>query len=711
MDAAMKQVIQNMRTGQLSLADVPAPQVRAEHLLVRTTASLISAGTERMLVDFANKTLIGKARSRPDLVRKVLDKTRRDGLLPTLRTVMTRLDEPLPLGYSAAGVVTGVGRGLEARYGVGQRVALAGAGTANHAELNSVPAPLVAPVPDDVSDEEAAFGTVASIALHGVRNLQPGLGDVIAVIGVGLVGLLAIQLLALSGVRVVALDIDAGRLALARRLGAEWSFELDDTNVDGAIRAATHGRGADGILVAAATDSDEPLALAGTIARDRAKVCLVGKVGTGFSFGDFMKKELSLVVSRSYGPGRYDDEFETGRVKYPVGFVRWTESENLAECLRLMSRERGRRLIVEDLITHRFDIAQAEAAYEQVLNGAQPSLGVVLRYPPPVAPVRAAVPLPRPSKTDDCRVGVIGAGKFAGSVLLPALVKAGAGLHAVVTSRGMTAEHAKSRYGFERAGTDPRSIMDDPSIDAVVILTPHDLHAELTAAALAAGKAVFVEKPLGLTRRDLAAVVEARQQASRFFTVGFNRRFSPLTIQARDHLRGLPGPRVVLIRVNAGPAAEERDRVLGEMCHFVDLARSLVGAPIRSVQAVAATAGSLGESDVTATLGFADGSVATIVYTGLGDSSFPKELIEVYAAGTVVRIDDFRVLSVIVNGRTTSRKAVGGQDKGHKAEMAAFVAAVRGRDAPPIPEAELFETSLATIAVIESLQSGATVSI
>ncbi len=707
----MKQVIQNMRTGRLSLGDVPAPQLRADHLLVQTTVSLISAGTERMLVDFANKTLIGKARSRPDLVRKVLDKTRRDGILATLRTIMTRLDEPLPLGYSAAGVVAGVGRGLEERFRVGQRVAMAGAGIANHAELNSVPAPLVAAIPDDVPDEEAAFGTVASIALHGVRNLQPGLGDVVAVIGVGLVGLLAVQLLALSGVRVIALDLDAGRLALARRLGAEWGFNLGDSGVESAVRAATEGRGADGILMAAATDSNEPLVLAGTIARDRARISLVGKVGTDFPFGDFMKKELSLVVSRSYGPGRYDDDFESGRVKYPVGFVRWTESENLAECLRLMSRARAQRLLIDELITHRFDIAQAETAYEQVLNGSESPLGVLLRYPSVLVAARPTAPLPVPAKADRCRVGVIGAGKFASSVLLPMLAKAGAELHTVVTSRGMTAEHARSRYGFAQAATDPRSILEDPSIDAVVILTPHQLHAPLAAAGLAAGKAVFVEKPLGLSRADIASVMEARQTASRFFTVGFNRRFAPLAMEARAHLQALPGPRIALLRINAGPA-QERDRVLGEMCHFVDLARYLVGAPIRSIQAVAATAaGSSGDGDVTAMLGFADGSVATIVYTGLGDPSFPKELIEVYAAGTVVRIDDFHALSIVVNGRTTTRRSRLGQDKGHKDEMAAFVAAVRGSAAPPIPEAELLETSLATIAVIESLQSGATVAV
>jgi predicted dehydrogenase len=703
----MKQVVQHLRTGELQVVEVPEPAIRDGHVLVRTSASLISAGTERMIVDFANKSLVGKARTRPDLVRKVIDKARRDGVAATLRTVMARLDEPLPLGYSAAGAVTAVGAGLEGRYRVGQRVALAGAGAANHAEVNAVPAPLVAPVPDDVGDDEAAFGTVAAIALHGVRNLNCGLGDIVAVVGAGLVGLLAIQLLTLSGARVIALDINPDRLSLARRLGAEWVFRLDETLGASTILAATGNRGADGILVAAATDSSEPLSLASQIARDRARICLVGKTGTEFPFADFMKKELSLVVSRSYGPGRYDDDFESGQVKYPPGFVRWTETENLAECLRLMSRSSPRRLAVDELITQRFPIGDAEAAYRLVLDGGTPHLGVLLVYsdgtPPVVRPSFQAAP----AGAGRCSIGMIGAGSFAHAVLLPALQRIeGATLQTVVTSRGMTAEHTRARFRFARAGTDPRLILDDPSIDAVMIATPHAQHASLVCDALAAGKAVFVEKPLALTRDELSAVSDARRRAGRFFMVGFNRRFAPLTRKALDALRGLPGPRFVVTRVNAGPS-ETKERILGEMCHFVDLARCLVGAPIRSVQAASAIPDNgSGADDVSATLSFGDGSVATIVYTGLGDASFGKEMIEVYAAGTVVRIDEFRSCVVVANGRTVTQRSRAGQDKGHAAEMAAFVAAVHAGGEPPVSEAELIESSLATLAVLESLQTG-----
>lgn len=708
----MKQVIQNMRSGRLRVVDVPEPTVRAGHVLVRTSASLISAGTERMIVDFANKTLVGKARTRPDLVRKVIDKARRDGVAATLQTVMARLDEPLPLGYSASGAIVAVGAGLEGRFRTAQRVALAGAGLANHAEVNVVPAPLVAPIPDDVTDEEACFGTVSAIALHGVRNLNPGLGDIVAIVGVGLVGLLATQLLALSGVRVIALDVDPGRLSLAQRLGAEWTFRLGELSASTAILAATGGQGADGILIAAATDSNEPLILAGDIARDRARVCLIGKVGTDFPFADFMNKELSLVVSRSYGPGRYDDEFEGGRVKYPPGFVRWTETENLAECLRLMSRRTARRLTVDELITHRFTIGDAEAAYALVLEGSAPHLGVLIRYPESTPPGPRPVPAPAQRRPGGGIIGVIGAGAFANAVLLPALAKIkGAFLKTVVTSRGMTAEHARTRFGFGHAGTDPGIVFNDPAIDAVVIATPHGEHADLVCRALTAGKAVFVEKPLALTRADLAAIVEARRNAPGFFMVGFNRRFAPMTGKALEVLRGQPGPRFVIIRVNAGPS-ETKERILGEMCHFVDLARYLVGAAIRSVQAVSTTASNGGHSDdVSATLAFADGSVATIAYTGLGDASFGKETIEVYAAGTIVRIDDFHTLTVVSSGRTRRDRSRMGQDKGHVAEMAAFVAAVHAKQAAPTDEADLIETSLATITVLESLQTGRPVEI
>ena len=714
-DVDMKQVIQSARTGKLALKEVPAPKVRGGCLLVRTQASLISAGTERMVIDFARKSLAGKAKERPDLVRKVLDKARRDGLAATLKAVMARLDEPLPLGYSAAGTVMAVGAGLEGSFQVGQRVALAGAGLANHAELNVVPRNLVAPIPDDVADEEACFGTLAAIAMAGVRNLGAQLGDVVAVLGVGLVGQLAAQLLTLQGARVIAVDVDEARLALAKRTGAELTWRLDEAGLVEAAQALTGGLGCDSILVAAATESSGPLELAADLARDRARVVMVGKTGTEFPYAAFMKKELSLMVSRSYGPGRYDDDFEGRGVKYPAGWVRWTEAENLRECVRLMSPALPRRLDVGALISHRFPFDESEAAYRLVTEGGEPHLGVVLRYADETKPeMPRAFPTPK-AAAGRCVLGVIGAGSFARTVLLPELKRIpGVELAAICTTRGQTAEHGQQVFGFGRATTEVDSVLADPAINSVLIATRHANHAELTARALAAGKSVLVEKPLALDRAQLAQVAAARETSAGFFCVGFNRRFAPMTVKARAHLARHPGPKMLVLRVNAGSlpaeswvnAAEEGGgRILGEVCHFVDLARALAGAPIATVQADAAAVRSGGCDDLTVTLGFADGSLATIVYTAQGDSAFSKERFECFAGGTVAAIDNFLSLSLTEGGRTRVEKGMG-QDKGHRAELAAFAAAVASGGPAPTDEAELVETSLATIAVLDSLREG-----
>lgn len=713
--ASMKQIVQSARTGKLSLKEVPAPRVRSGCLLVRTTASLISAGTERMVIDFAKKSLAGKAKERPDLVKKVLDKARRDGLLSTFKAVMARLDEPMPLGYSAAGEVVAVGSGLEGLYAVGQRVAMAGAGLANHAELNVVPRNLVAPIPTDVTDEEACFGTLGAIAMAGMRTLAPQLGDTVAVLGVGLVGQLAVQLLALSGVRVVALDINPQRLALAKSLGAELTWRIGEHGLAEAVAAMTGGVGCDGILVAAATESSEPLETAAELARDRARVVMVGKTGTEFPYAAFMKKELALTVSRSYGPGRYDDDFESGGIKYPAGWVRWTETENLRECVRLMSPSLAHRLDVGALISHRFGFDQAESAYTLVTEGTEPSLGVVLRYqakPAAAAPMFAQA---KAAASGRCVMGVIGAGNFARTVLLPELKRIqDVELHTLCTQRGQTAEHGQNAFGFANATTDVDAVLNDPAINAVLIATRHASHADMTVRALAAGKHVLVEKPLALDRDQLNRVVEARNSSQAFFSVGFNRRFAPMSVMARDHLRRHSGPKMLTLRVNAGALppeswvnadAEGGGRILGETCHFIDLARMLVDTPITTVQASAAAVTHGGCDDLSITLGFADGSLATITYTALGDSSYSKERFECFSGGTVIAIDNFLSLSVTEGGKTRVTKAMG-QDKGHRAELQAFTRAVMAGGPAPADEGELIETSLAVIAVLESLQTG-----
>lgn len=715
----MKQVIQSARSGKLALKQVPEPQVRAGNLLIRTDASLISAGTERMVIDFAKKSLAGKAKERPDLVKKVLDKARRDGLMATFKAVMARLDEPLPLGYSAAGRVVAVGKGLEGAFTPGQRVAMAGAGLANHAELNVVPRNLVAPIPDDVTDEEACFGTLASIALAGVRNLAPQLGDVVAVLGVGLVGQLAAQLLSLSGARVIAIDVDESRLALAQKNGAELTWVLGQAGLPEAVAALTGGIGCDGVLIAAATESSEPLELAAELARDRAALVMVGKTGTEFPYAAFMKKELRIMVSRSYGPGRYDEDFEGRGVKYPVGWVRWTEADNLRECVRLMSPSLPRRLDVGSLITHRFPFDAAEDAYDLVTTRREPNMGVVLKYQ---AAAQAAAPIfAQPQAKGACVLGVIGAGAFARTVLLPELKRLpGITFHTLCTTRGQTADHGANAFGFARASTEIDDVLNDPAINAVLVATRHSNHAELTARCLAAGKSVIVEKPLALDQAQVNQVIAARQGSNAFFTVGFNRRFAPMILETKKILARHNGPKMLVLRVNAGAlpaeswvnAAEEGGgRILGEVCHFVDLARALAGSPIVAVQADSAKVTHGGCDDLTVTLSFQDGSLATIVYTAQGDSAFSKERFECFAGGTVVAIDNFLTLSVTENGRTRTEKAKMGQDKGHRAELQAFAAAVSQGGAAPVDEAELVETARATIAVLDSLREGRRISL
>lgn len=711
----MKQVIQSRRTGKLALKDVPAPKVKPGHLLVQTRASLISAGTERMVVDFAKKNLAAKAQARPDLVKKALEKAKKEGLWNTWKAVMARLDEPLPLGYSAAGQVIAVGAGLEGTYQSGDRVAMAGAGIANHAELNVVPENLVAKIPDGVSDDEACYGTVGAIALHAARNLKVGLGDVVAIIGCGLVGQLAARFLTLAGARVVALDYADDRLALATSLGAELALKPSD-DPGASIRGISGNRGADAVLISAATSSSEPFEVAADIARDRAQIVMVGLTGTTFPYQTFMQKELTLTVSRSYGPGRYDPDFEQRGVKYPEGWVRWTETENLAETLRLMRQGEAGRLDVTAFTTHTFDLDDADKAYELVTAGKERHLGVVLSYSDaaPDETKTHQINSATKHKAGAAVLAMAGAGNFARAVLIPALKSAGGvRLKTLSTQRGANAEHGANSFGFEQATTENQIIWDDPEINAVVIATRHDSHAAMTAAALRAGKSVFVEKPLALDFDQLNDVIDALNENDGFVQVGFNRRFAPQVTDLMAHFASATGPRMVTLRVNGGAidgahwtqsSDEGGGRILGEMCHFVDLARHLVGTNITSVQADAATSENGTGDDVVATLKFADGSLATIIYTGKGDTSLPKERVEIFCGGRAAVLDDFTKLSLSALGSTKTSSA--SQDKGHKQQITAFIAAITDGGAPPIEQDQLIETSAATIAVVESLRTG-----
>jgi len=715
----MKQVIQSRRTGKLALKDIPEPKVRAGHLLIKTRASLISAGTERMVVEFAKKSLAGKAKARPDLVKKVIEKAKKDGLKSTFQTVMSRLDEPLPLGYSAAGDVLAVGSGLEGLYRVGQRVAMAGAGVANHAELNVVPRNLVAAIPDGVSYEDASFGTLGAIALHAVRNAEPKLGDVVAVLGMGLVGQIAAQFLKLSGARVIALDYNSSRLELAKQLGAETTVDLAASDASQTIAGVTNRRGCDAVLIAAATSSNEPFVTAADIARDRARVVMVGMTGTEFPYAEFMKKELNILISRSYGPGRYDDDFEGRNVKYPEGWVRWTETENLAECLRLMAPSLAHRLDVEPLISHRMGLERAETAYKMITSGSEPHLGVVLGYSenridakPQFTPIQI--------KSNTCVLGVIGAGNFAKSVLLPQLKKMpNVVLHTLATRRGATADHGKETFGFLHASADVNDVFSNPEINAVLIATRHDSHAALAAEALSAGKSVLVEKPLALDLAQLNQVIEARNDTDTvFFQVGFNRRFSPMATKLKAAFADVVGPKIMNFRINAGAIPDDHwvqssdeggGRILGEVCHFVDFARYLADQPITSVQAQSTgVEGSQGD-DITVSLTFSDGSLATILYTAQGDMSAGKERYEIFAGGRNGTIDDFKSIEVSGAAKKISERA--SADKGFEASLKSFVASVTSGSELGIDEAEIIEVSAATIAILESLRQGKAISI
>ena len=711
----MKQVVQNARGGKLSLKSVPAPGLAPNSVLIKTHCSLISAGTERQMVGFAQSSLVAKARARPDLVRKVVDKVRRDGPMATLKSVTARLDEALPLGYSIAGEVVEVGAGLEGRYHIGQMVAGAGIGLANHSEYNLVPENLVVPVPADVTPEEACFTTLGSIALHSVRLVEPQLGDVVAVLGAGLVGQLCAQFARLAGARVIVLDFNAERLALAKSLGADETIQLGVGNPAEAVLDLTRGIGCDSILIAAATPTSEPFETAAEIARDRATVCLVGITGTEFPYRPYMQKELRVLVSRSYGPGRYDRDYENKHQKYPPGYVRWTEHENLREVARLMSPSLPNRLDVQPLISHRFAFHDSENAYGLVMEGKEPHLGVVLDYASAPADSRRDLALKSKGRAPTgTAIGAVGAGNFGKTMILPVLqADSRIQLKTLVTSRGVSAEGTGSKLGFANASTEMASVLNDPDIAGVVITTPHSTHAAMVRRVLEAGKSVFVEKPLALSHEELEIVVEARNASDGFVTVGFNRRFAPYAQDMKNFMKTKAGRAVVNIRVNAGqlpPESWQRDaeegqgRILGEVCHFVDLAMNLIDAPLASVSATAAEAVRGLCEDLSIALRFADGSLANIVYTALGDTSFSKELVEVYKGAAVCQIDNFREFMTVTDGKSSTKKTMA-QDKGHNAQIKAWVGGVLA-GVPPVDEQSLIDSSLATILVLDSLRLG-----
>jgi predicted dehydrogenase/threonine dehydrogenase-like Zn-dependent dehydrogenase len=730
----MKQVLQHARTGEITVEEVPAPQLLPGCLLVRIAASVVSAGTERASSEFARKSLLQKAKSRPDLVRDVISKAQREGILSAIHAVRSRLDQPQPPGYSSAGTVIGVGEGVT-DIQPGDRVACAGAGYAVHSEIACIPRLLAARIPmggprngADVPFDEAAFATLGAVALHGVRTSQAEIGDVVGVIGLGLMGQITTQLLKAAGCRVVGMDIDDSRTALARDLGADLVASSTSVFRD-MCTEISRGAGVDSVIITAETPSSEPVNLAGAVARDRAIVVAVGTVGMEIERKAYYEKELDFRISRSYGPGRYDSVYEQKGRDYPIGYVRWTENRNMEAFLQLVAE---RKIDMGALITHRFPIEEAARAYELITGRVrQRYLGVVIQYSEDVKEsatlvlvqekrgesVKAVLPV------TEVVVGVLGAGGFASSTLIPAIkALSNSALLTVCAATGSHAQHAATEFGFQSSTTNENDVFFSPKINTVVVATRHHLHARQVLAALSAGKNVFCEKPLCLSEEELYSISRAYfhlEPAQRpAFMVGFNRRFAPMTKRMKSFLSSTSEPLALQCRVNAGHLPKDHwindreqggGRVLGEVCHFVDLLMFLAGSPIVEVESRAIGGSPRYSGDnVLVSLRFGNGSVGSISYLANGDRAYSKERIEVFGGGCAAVLDDFRKLELVRGGRKQKIHSRWRQDKGHRAEWEAFARSIVDSNAPPaIRFEEIVCATLATLGIEKSLATGA----
>lgn len=709
----MKQILQDMAKGGTVVTESPAPSMTSNTLLISTKVSLISAGTERMLVGFGRASYFDKARQQPEKVRMVIEKVRTDGLMSTVDAVKSKLAQPLPLGYCNVGIVSAVGKDVE-NFKVGDRVVSNGP----HADIVRVSKNLCARAPNIISDEEASFAVVASIGLQGIRLAEPTLGESFVVTGVGLIGLLTVQLLRAHGCRVLAIDFDDGKLALAAQFGAEICNPGKAEDPVAAGMAFSCGNGVDGVIITASTKDSAPVIQAAQMSRKRGRIVLVGVTGLELNRADFYEKELSFQVSCSYGPGRYDPNYEELGNDYPLGFVRWTEQRNFQAVLDMMA---SGQLDVKPLITHRFAFEDAPKAYD-LLTADKSALGIILNYSSEQKSRNvSSVTLSSGVDIDAAKpvMGFIGAGNYASRMLIPAFKAAGAQLHTISTSGGVNGVIHGEKAGFVRATTDTQAMLDNPEINAVAIVTRHNSHAKFVVSALAAGKHVFVEKPLAVTRSDLDSVVQAYQakgSVAPMLMVGFNRRFSPQVQKMKALLAPVSEPKSFIMTMNAGEIPADHwtqdgemggGRIIGEACHFIDLMRYLAGSEVVSAQArrmgdspgVAIT-----EDKASITLGFADGSFGTIHYLANGAGSFPKERVEVFAAGKVLQLDNFRKLRGF--GWSGFKKMnLWRQDKGQAACAAAFLSAIEQGGQPPIPASELFEVASVTLDVAEQLRN------
>ncbi|MHC1740741.1 MAG: bi-domain-containing oxidoreductase [Anaerolineaceae bacterium] len=718
----MKQLLQNIHTGQTSIEDVPVPSVKNKFALVRTSCSLVSAGTERMLVEFAEKNLLQKATSRPDLVKQVLSKARREGILPTIEATFNKLDQPMTLGYSSAGTIVAVGAGMDG-FSVGDRVACGGGGYAAHAEYNLVPRNLLVKLPDSVDFDSAAFTTLGAIAMQGFRLAMPQLGDRVCIIGLGLLGLLAAQIARAAGCEVFGIDLSPKRVKLASDLGFK---SVERQNCEEIASAFTQNRGFDVILICADTTANDPIELAGLLARDHGSVIAIGAVGLNIPRKVYYEKELDFRVSRSYGPGRYDPAYEDGGQDYPFGYVRWTEGRNMQSFVELLA---SGKVDVHPLISHRFNIESAPEAYELITGKSkQPFLGVLLTYPLQIDESHSErkVVIARSEHhpaTSPIKVGVLGSGNYAMAVFLPAIKKSTQGeLVGIASGSGLTAQIAAKRFAFHFASSNEADILTNPDVNTVVLLTRHNLHARQILTALQGNKNVYCEKPLAITEPELVEIQNALQSKSApLLTVGFNRRFAPFAIQLRKYFENRSEPIYIHYRVNASflPAnhwlhdpLQGGGRIVGEGCHFIDFLTFLIGTAPTSVFATALQDGGRYHQDnVSCTFRYADGSIGVMDYLSNGNKTTPKERIEVFSAGKIGILDDFRTLELTSETKRKTHHAYLRQDKGHQASWSAFCDAINLGNGPTIPYDQLIGVTRASFAVMRSLQTGEEVTI
>ncbi|MDN7134543.1 bi-domain-containing oxidoreductase [Pseudidiomarina terrestris] len=708
----MRQLLQSLKDGSIRIEEVPRPHVGANRILVETCKTVVSAGTERMLLDFGKGGWIAKVRQQPDKVRMVLEKAKTDGIIATAESVKSKLEQPIPLGYCNVGVVATVGTGVNA-FEVGDRVVSNG----SHSEVVVVSQNLCAKVPDKVSDDQASFTVLGAIGLQGIRLVNPSIGETVVVIGLGLIGLLTVQMLLANGCRVIGIDLDKRRIKLAEELGAKVVNPAAGEDPIAVAKSFTKGRGVDAVLITASTQSSKPVADAAEMCRKRGRIVLVGVTGLELNRSDFYEKELTFQVSCSYGPGRYDPSYEEDGQDYPIGFVRWTEQRNLEAVLDMMA---SGKLNVEPLITHRYAFENAKEAYD-ALGADKTALGILLEYNRPSEERTVkTVTLNKESTYDpkEPTIGFVGAGNYASRVLIPAFKAANGQLQSIATSGGVNGVIHGAKAGFRETTTDTEGLILSDLINTVAIVTRHNTHAHFVSKAVAAGKHVFVEKPLAINFEELELVQKSLQMTenSPLLMVGFNRRFARQVQKMKSLVMPLREPKTLILTMNAGAIPSDHwtqdietggGRIIGEACHFIDLARFLVDSPIISVQARKmgdTDNGEVTEDKASITLGFEDGSLATIHYFANGANSFPKERIEVFAAGRVLQLDNFRKLRGY--GWPGFKKMnLWRQDKGQKACVQAFLDAIRNGNPSPISPEELFEVARVTIEATEQLRS------